>query len=225
MQKTARKNTTYSSLCMGYSVCKILNLDEKFILAKTCQNRLCKLVRNILCKKRIEKTPKIPEMRRFWKSAIFQGYSLCMGYSLCKILNLGQKFKLPKTCQNRFCKLIRNILCKTPLQKTPNIPEMRRFWNRPSCKGYRLCMGLCKILNLSQRFKLPKTCQNRFCKLIKNILCKTPLEKTPNIPEMRNNKETIRMHGSCHGNYGCRRVYGDGHTVGWCVHLVCSLVS
>ena len=35
---------------------------------------------------------------------------------------------------------------------------------RPSCEGYSLCMGysLCKILNLGQKFKLPKTCQNRF---------------------------------------------------------------
>ena len=28
---------------------------------------------------------------------------LCMAYSLCKILNLGENFKLPKICQNQLC--------------------------------------------------------------------------------------------------------------------------
>ena len=44
--------------------------------------------------------------------------------------------------------------------------------NRPYCKGCSHCMGycLCKILNLSQTFKSPKTCQNRFCIHIGEIL-------------------------------------------------------
>ena len=45
-------------------------------------------------------------------------YSLCMGYSLLKIPNLGQNFKLPKICQNRFCIHIGVILRKNPLKKT-----------------------------------------------------------------------------------------------------------
>ena len=50
----------------------------------------------------------------------------CKGYSLCKILSLGQKFKFPKTCQNRFCIHIAVMLCKKPLEKAPNIPEKTR---------------------------------------------------------------------------------------------------
>ena len=58
-------------------------------------------------------------------------------YSLCKILNLGQKFKLPKTCQNRFCKFIRSILCKKPLGKEQIIspPERHRKRKQFVCMG------------------------------------------------------------------------------------------
>ena len=50
-----------------------------------------------------------------------------MGYSLSKILNLGQKFKFPKTGQNRFNIYIGVILFKKPLEKTLNTPQMRRY--------------------------------------------------------------------------------------------------
>ena len=36
----------------------------------------------------------------------------CMGYSLRKVLNLGQNFKLPKTCQNRFCNSVQKTARK-----------------------------------------------------------------------------------------------------------------
>ena len=45
----------------------------------------------------------------------------------CKILTLGQKLKSQKTCQNPFYKSFTVVLCKKPLEKTPNIPEMRAF--------------------------------------------------------------------------------------------------
>ena len=51
----------------------------------------------------------------------------CKGYSLCKMVSLGQKLKIPKTCEKRFYKNIGVVLCKKPLQKTPNIREMRPF--------------------------------------------------------------------------------------------------
>ena len=39
------------------------------------------------------------------------------GYSLCKIITLGQKVKFKKTCQNPFYKSFRVVVCKKPLQK------------------------------------------------------------------------------------------------------------
>ena len=41
---------------------------------------------------------------------------------------VGQKIKMPNTCEKQFCKNIRVVLCKKPLGKTANIREMRRFW-------------------------------------------------------------------------------------------------
>ena len=76
-------------------------------------------------KKPLENTQNIPEMRQFGKPAILQ--SPCKGYSLCKLVTLGQKLKMPKTCEKPFYRNIRVVLCKKPLKNTPNIPKMRQF--------------------------------------------------------------------------------------------------
>ena len=47
--------------------------------------------------------------------------------SPCKILSLGQKIKLPKTCEKRPYKDIRVLLCKKRVEKTANIRKMREF--------------------------------------------------------------------------------------------------
>ena len=68
------------------------------------------------------------------------------------MLNLGQNFIFPRACQNQFCIHIRVIVCKKPLEKTPNVPDVLQ--TQPSCKGYSLDMAynLCKILNWGQKF-------------------------------------------------------------------------
>ena len=38
-----------------------------------------------------------------------------------------KKIKLPKTCEKRFYKHIKVVLCKKQLQKTDNIRKMRAF--------------------------------------------------------------------------------------------------
>ena len=35
------------------------------------------------------------------------------------MVSLGQKLKMPKTCEKRFCKNIRVVLCIKPFEKTP----------------------------------------------------------------------------------------------------------
>ena len=75
LQKTAPKNTKYSRnerifkignhACKGYSPCKILTLAQKLKFQKTCQNPFYKSFRVVLCKKPIEKTLNIREMRAF----------------------------------------------------------------------------------------------------------------------------------------------------------------
>ena len=49
------------------------------------------------------------------------------GYSLCKMVSLGQKLKMPKKCEKRLYEHIRVVVCKKQLQKTPNIQKMRAF--------------------------------------------------------------------------------------------------
>ena len=43
------------------------------------------------------------------------------------MVSLGQKLKMPKTCEKHIYKNIRVVLCKKPLEKTPNIREMSQF--------------------------------------------------------------------------------------------------
>ena len=50
-----------------------------------------------------------------------------MGYSPWKMVSLGQKLKMPKTCEKLFYKLIKVVVCTKPLQKTPNSRKMTAF--------------------------------------------------------------------------------------------------
>jgi len=54
------------------------------------------------------------------------------GYSPCKILSLGQKVKLPKTCERGFHKPIKVVVCKKRLEKTANIKK------QPESVGFNL---------------------------------------------------------------------------------------
>ena len=75
VQKTAPKNNKYSRkesilkighhACKGYSPCKILTLAQKLQFQKTCQNPFYKSFTLVLCKKQLQKTLNIREMRAF----------------------------------------------------------------------------------------------------------------------------------------------------------------
>ena len=74
VQKTARKNTKYSRnetiLKIGHhakaiAYCKILTLGQKLKFQKTCQNPFYKSFTVVLCKKPLQKTLNIREMRLF----------------------------------------------------------------------------------------------------------------------------------------------------------------
>ena len=81
MQKTAQKNRWYSKTgsilklakkwlqCKGYSPCKILSLGQKIKLPKTCEKRLHKHIKVVLCKKRFQITAYILKMEAFLKKA------------------------------------------------------------------------------------------------------------------------------------------------------------
>ena len=75
LQKTAPKNTKYSRnesilkighhACKGYSPCKILTLAQNLNFQETCQNPFYKSFTVVLCKKPLQKTLNIREMRAF----------------------------------------------------------------------------------------------------------------------------------------------------------------
>ena len=59
-----------------------------------------------------------------------------MGYSQCKMVSLGQKLKMPKRCEKRLYDHITVVICKKPLQKTPNIEKMEAFGKWPKISQY-----------------------------------------------------------------------------------------
>ena len=132
MQKTARKNTKYSR---NQTILKIGHHAKAIAFAKSSlwvkikvkiQKKHVKIHSTnhleLFCAKNRSKKHQI-----FEKSDHFENRPSCKGYSLCKILTLGQKLNFQKTCQNPFYKSFRVVLCKKPLEKTPNIREIRPF--------------------------------------------------------------------------------------------------
>ena len=51
------------------SLCKMVSLAQKLKMQKTCDKRLYKHIRLVLCKKQLQKAANIWEMRPFWKLA------------------------------------------------------------------------------------------------------------------------------------------------------------
>ena len=133
VQKTAPKNTKYSRnesilkighhACKGYSPCKILTLAKKLNFIKNMTKPILQIIYSCSVQKTAPKNTKYARNESILKI----GHHACKGYSPCKILTLAQKLKFQKTCQNPFYKSFTVVLCKKPLQKTPNIREMRAF--------------------------------------------------------------------------------------------------
>ena len=118
------------SPCKRYSLCKMLSLGENLKktedMAKTVQHQHYSC--SICAKNRSKKHQIFKKWDNFQNRKFCKGLSACKGYSFCKMVSLGQKLKMPKTCQKPLYKNIRVVLCKKAFETTPNIREMRRFW-------------------------------------------------------------------------------------------------
>ena len=103
----------------------------------------------------------------------------CKGYSLCKIISLGQKIKLLTTCKKELYNHAKVLLCKKQLifEKWEDFENWQKW---PLCKGY----SLCKIISSTQKIIMLTTCKKELYNHIKVLLCKRPFEKTANIREM-----------------------------------------
>ena len=129
-----------------------------------------------------------------------QNWPPCQGYSLCKMLNLGQKLTFPKACGKRlqnysssefFCK-IGHHANKTRVvwlqKKTPNIRKMTTFPKSAKLATMPRLQPLRNPKNDSQfgsKIKIPKNIRKNDSRTTSRVfLSKKRLLKTPNIRKM-----------------------------------------
>ena len=143
MPKTARKNTKYSrnetSLKIGHLAKAIAHAKpiaftkwwvwvKNWKSQKHAKNNSTRILKLFCAKNRSKKHQIFEKWDKFENRPSCKGYSPCTSYSLYKMVNLGHKLKIPKTCEKPFYKNIKVFLCQKPLEKTPNIWEMRQVW-------------------------------------------------------------------------------------------------
>ena len=99
-------------------------MGQKLKLPKTFKNYSTTLLELLGAKNRVTKGQSLEKSDAFENQL---NWPLGKGYSLCKIVNLGQKLKLPKTFKKLFYNIIRVVVPKKPLYKRPNFGELGRF--------------------------------------------------------------------------------------------------
>ena len=131
LQKTAPEKTKYSThesiFKIGHHAKAIAHAKSLLWLKKSIAKNMSKSILQIIYSCSLQKTALKTTKYSKNESILKICHHACKGYSPCKILTLAQKLKFQKTCQNPFYKSFTVVLCKKPLQKTPNIREMRAF--------------------------------------------------------------------------------------------------
>ena len=86
-----------------------------------------------------------------------------------------KNFKWPKTfAKNDSTSTLELFCAKNRCKKHQILEKWDHFGNRPSCKSYTLC----KMVSLGKKLKWPKTCEKRFYRHVRVVLCKKPLQET-----------------------------------------------
>ena len=157
----------------------MFSLGQKSKCLKTSEKHIYKHTRVVLCKKPLGKHQIFEQSDDFENRPSCKGCSPRKGYSLCKMLSLGQQLKCLKTCKKHIYKHTRVVLCIKTAGKDKIFQKWDDFENRPSCKGYSPCKGysLCKIVTLGQKLKWPKTCTKRLYKKTRVVLWKNRWKK------------------------------------------------
>ena len=99
-----------------WPIFKIVSFHEylAFFRAVFCTEQLLNSCRMVFC--------------MFLAFLIFDpNWPSCKGYCLCKMVTLGQKLKMPKSCKKPSYKIIRVVLCKKPLEKT-KLSHFSNIW-------------------------------------------------------------------------------------------------
>ena len=149
-------------------------------MLKTCEKRFFKNVTEFLCKKTLEETPNIREMRQFWKSAILQRLNPFQN------AQFGSKIKNAKNMRKTILQERYRWSLEKPLEK---IREMRQFWKSV------ILQRLNPFQNAQSGSKIKNTKNMRKTILQELYSCsvQNPLEKTPNIWEMRQFWKTANL--------------------------------
>ena len=100
----------------------MVSLGQKLEMPKTCKKTIQQQQHICSVRKTARKSTK------YWeKKDNLDNRSSTKGYTLCKMVSLGQKLKMPKTWEKPFYNNSTLVLCKKLLEKTPNIGEMRQL--------------------------------------------------------------------------------------------------
>ena len=180
----------FFSLCKAYSLRKMVSLDQKLKIPKTCEKQFNNNIIVDLWKKGIEKTPNIGQVGQFLKIGHL-AKTLAHAKAIVLMQNGQLKVKIKK-CQKHEknpSTVTLQLFCAKNRSKKHQILEK---WDRVLKighleKGLRLCKAysLCEMVRLGQKLKMPKTCEKPFHNNLRVGLCKKTLEKTPNIGEIR----------------------------------------
>ena len=185
MQKTARKNTKYSR---NETILKIGHLAKAIDFAKwsvwvknsngqkRAKNDSTSTLELFCAKNRLKKH------QIFEKWDHFENQPSCKGYRLCKMVSLGQKFKWPKTCEKRFYKHVRVVSVQKTAAKNTKYSR-----NETILKIGHLAKAIdfAKWSVWLKNFNGQKRAKKDSTSTLELFCAKKPLEKTPNIREMR----------------------------------------
>ena len=96
----------------------MVNWDQKLKMPITCEKQFYKNIRVVLCKKPFRKNTKYSRNKTIWKIGhLAKAIAHANAIAFTKMVSLGQKLKMPKTCENSFYKNIRVVLCKKTVRK------------------------------------------------------------------------------------------------------------
>ena len=172
------------SPCKGYMLCKMVSLGQKLKMPKTSEKPFYKNIRFVLCKKPLQKTPNVREIRKFGKSAILQRLYPMQRLQALQNDQFGSKIENVKNMRRSI--LTELFSAKNRSEKHPIIEKGDICENRPSCKGYTVC----KMVRVGQKLKIPKTCEKPFNKNITLVL----LQKTaPKDTKYSTNETILKM--------------------------------
>ena len=182
----------------GQFVSKIKN-------AKKVRKTIVRPHLKLLCAKNRSKKHLIFEKWEHFENG--QNWPRCMGYSPCKMISLGQKLKMPKRCEKRLYYHIQSsVVCKKPLQKTPNIRKTRAFWKWPKLAPMHDAIAHAKLSVCGQKLKMPKGCEKRLCDHVRSCCVPKNRSKKHLIFEKWEHFENGQNWPRCMGYSPCKMV-------------------